>query len=154
MGSSHYTDAAKDLQKPFDQQNHQPLAFVSGRFTGTQKNWTVIEKEAFPIIDTIARYQYLFGRVNGFRIFSDHRNLSFIFNPHGTSSTLSRTTAAKITRWMPTLAGLRYTIEHIVGEQNHWADLLSHWESRQNRSIRSRQFILHHCHQIHCRVRK
>jgi RNase H-like domain found in reverse transcriptase len=34
------------------EQQHQPLAFISGRFQGSQERWTIPEKEAFAVIET------------------------------------------------------------------------------------------------------
>jgi hypothetical protein len=32
-------------------QDHEPLAFLSGLFNATQPRWSVIEKKAFPIME-------------------------------------------------------------------------------------------------------
>jgi len=32
---------------------HQPLAYLNGSFSGAQLHWSVIEKEAFPIMEAI-----------------------------------------------------------------------------------------------------
>lgn len=65
---------------PLDQQHHEPLAFLSGPFEGAASSWPVIEKEAFAIVETCKRLHYLLLRPNGFRIFTDHRNLRYIFD--------------------------------------------------------------------------
>lgn len=40
------------LQQKVGEQEHEPLAFLGEKFTGTQKNWTTYEKEAYAIIQT------------------------------------------------------------------------------------------------------
>jgi hypothetical protein len=35
----------EQLKLPMEQQNHQPLEFLSGEFKGAQLRWTVLEKE-------------------------------------------------------------------------------------------------------------
>jgi RNase H-like domain found in reverse transcriptase len=40
-------------------QQHQSLAFISGRFRGSQERWTIPEKEAFAVIDTVTKHSYL-----------------------------------------------------------------------------------------------
>jgi RNase H-like domain found in reverse transcriptase len=41
------------------EQQHQPLAFISGRFRGSQERWTIPEKEAFAVIETVTNHSYL-----------------------------------------------------------------------------------------------
>jgi hypothetical protein len=40
-------------------QQHQPLAFTSGRFKGSRERWTIPEKEAFAVIETVTKHSYL-----------------------------------------------------------------------------------------------
>ena len=52
----------------------------------------------------------------------------YIFNPHKTSrGSLLAHSHARLQRWAMILAGSPYTIEHLTGEQNVWADLLTRW---------------------------
>jgi Reverse transcriptase (RNA-dependent DNA polymerase)/RNase H-like domain found in reverse transcriptase len=41
----------EQLDLPMEEQDHQPLAFLSGEFKGAQLRWTVPEKEGFAIVD-------------------------------------------------------------------------------------------------------
>ena len=50
-------------------QRHEPLAFLSGTFNRSQKS--VIEKEAFPIVEAVERLRHLLLRDEGFRLFTD-----------------------------------------------------------------------------------
>ena len=70
---------AAELQKPVLQQSHKPMAFVSGRFTGAQLKWPTVEKEGFAILQTLTRCSHLLRRPRGFELFTDHRNLQFLF---------------------------------------------------------------------------
>jgi hypothetical protein len=47
------------LDLPVHDQQHQPLAFTSGRFRGSQERWTIPEKEAFAVIETVTKHSYL-----------------------------------------------------------------------------------------------
>lgn len=38
-----------DLEKPVEDQRHEPLAFISARFVKASLNWSVVEKEAFAV---------------------------------------------------------------------------------------------------------
>ena len=88
--------ALLELQKPLYEQKHDPLAFFSRSFRGASARWAIPEKEAYPIIDAIQRFDYLliFGRK--FRIFTDHKNLMFIFNPESTAFPMKQHTLDKL----------------------------------------------------------
>jgi phage-related protein len=53
--------------------------------------------------------------------------LVYIFNPLSIDQSLARHTVAKLQRWALKLSVFKYTIEHISGELNLWADILSRW---------------------------
>ena len=119
--------SSSDLLKPITEQLHQPLAFYSRAFQGAMSRWSIPEKEAFPIIDAISRFDYLLIGEKPFHIFTDHRNLVFIFDPSASSIPLKQHTIDKLHRWSLKLSSLYFTIEHIPGERNVWADLLTRW---------------------------
>jgi len=115
----------KDL--PFADQRHEPLSFLAGSFKGSSARWSTPEKEAFAIIDSVRRLDYMLLRPEGFLLYTDHKNLVFIFNPISTNTHLSKHVLNKIERWSILMTGFRYTIVHIPGEENVWADLLTRW---------------------------
>jgi RNase H-like domain found in reverse transcriptase len=49
----------EQLNLPMDEQDHQPLACLSGEFKGAQLRWKVPEKEGFAIVDTVTKVDYL-----------------------------------------------------------------------------------------------
>ena len=120
----------EDLGKKFAEQDHQPLAFLSHAFVGSQLNWAIVEKEAFAIVETCKRLDYILQRQEGFRLFTDHVNLKYIFSPASTSNTIKKHTASKLQRWAVTLMGYNYEIDEIKGSENEWADLLSRWGAK------------------------
>ncbi|KAG6610584.1 DNA/RNA polymerase [Phytophthora cinnamomi] len=98
-----YTDASQDswgavatqlepgeVQLPLEQQHHRPLAFLSGRFVGASSRWPTIEKEAYAIVEATRRLEYLLLRPGGFRLYTDHRNLVYIFAPYGPDTAMAR----------------------------------------------------------------
>jgi len=95
-----------DLQLPFKEQRHQPLAFCSGYFKKASANWSVPEKEAFPIQYAVRRFDYLLctGK-HPFRIFADHRNRVFLYNPASVKVFLNRHSLDKVHRWRLNLDG-------------------------------------------------
>jgi transposase InsO family protein len=117
----------EDLDKPFSEQRHSPLAFLSGEFKGAQRNWAIVEKEAFPMVKAVERLDYLLFREKPAHFFVDHRNLTFIFDPSTAGIPLRKHTLDKLQRWSLRLSELDYLIEHIAGDDNVWADLMTRW---------------------------
>ena len=97
------------LDKPCAEQDHAPLAFLSGQFDSRQMAWSTVEKEAFPIVYAFDRFYYLLDGTH-IHIFTDHKNLTYIYSP---SQTMSKVKAAKLNRWATILSQKRYTIMHI-----------------------------------------
>jgi transposase InsO family protein len=116
-----------DLDLPSDEQRHEPLAFLSGSFTGAMRRWPIIEKEAYAIIAACDRLDWLLQRADGFSLFTDHHNLLYVFNPNGSHGAQSAHSAAKLIRWALKLSSYRYTIEHVSGSDNVWSDMLTRW---------------------------
>lgn len=119
------------LSRPRDDQAHEPLAFLSGRFVGAASRWPIVEKEAFAVVETCKRLEYILLRPGGFRIFTDHRNLIYMFDPLSIDGNLQRYQMNKLQRWAMVMASFPYKIEHVDGVDNVWADMLSRWGAPQ-----------------------
>ena len=111
------------------EQDHAPLAFLSGRFNATQLGWSVLEKEAYAVLTTLDRMHWIVATTDGFDLYTDHNNLIFLFDPLSVVPDLSATTLRKVLRWAVRLSMYRYTCYHIKGDDNVWADLMSRWSS-------------------------
>jgi hypothetical protein len=122
-----------DMKKSIQDRNHEPLVFLSGNFTGSQLRWATVEKEAYPIIHALDKLDHYLKREDGFELFTDHRNLTYILNP---DRDLNKINSDRLHRWASQLMSFRYVIHHISGEMNHWPDLLSRWGSPA-RSLRT-----------------
>ncbi|TDH65078.1 hypothetical protein CCR75_009273 [Bremia lactucae] len=61
------------LQRGFADQHHEPLMMLSGTFSGGAKRWAIVEKEAYAIVETCKRADYLVRRPDGFSLYTDHR---------------------------------------------------------------------------------
>jgi RNase H-like domain found in reverse transcriptase len=116
-----------DLELPRSEQRHEPLAFFSGSFTGAMRRWAIIEKQAYAIVVSCERLYWLLQRPDGFSLFTDHNNLVYVFHPYDRNSTIATHTAAKLIRWALRLSTYRYTIEHVPGDDNVWADIFTRW---------------------------
>ncbi|POM74029.1 Hypothetical protein PHPALM_9063 [Phytophthora palmivora] len=89
--------------------------------------------EAFPIVKACNDLEYLLLRPRGFRLFCDHANLIYIFAPH---DELKKHVRDRLQRWAMRLRGLHYHVEHIGGDANVWADIVSRWHKMLPRHSR------------------
>ena len=110
---------------PFMDMSHEPLAFLSGVFRGSQLCWPSVDKEFFAILSAFQRVPLLLW--DGSNVFCDHRNLPYIFSPQSCGVTLSKAASQRFTGWRACMSQFNYVIQHIHGEDNRWGDLLSRW---------------------------
>eukprot|EP00172_Hildenbrandia_rubra_P001953 Plantae.Rhodophyta-Hildenbrandia_rubra.ctg25859.p2 GENE.Plantae.Rhodophyta-Hildenbrandia_rubra.ctg25859~~Plantae.Rhodophyta-Hildenbrandia_rubra.ctg25859.p2 ORF type:complete len:246 (-),score=17.20 Plantae.Rhodophyta-Hildenbrandia_rubra.ctg25859:694-1431(-) len=82
-----------DLGEPFEEQHHDPLSFLSGSFKGSPSRWSTVEKEAFAIVASVNRLDCMLLRPQGFHLFTDHRNLVFIFSSSSSVSCFIQSSA-------------------------------------------------------------
>jgi RNase H-like domain found in reverse transcriptase len=93
------TQVPKDqLYQPLEEQQHEPLGFLSGSFGGPSKSWSIVENEAYAVVAAMIRFERIvFGRQ--IHIYTDHANLVYIFDPYGQNPGIARHTASKLMRW-------------------------------------------------------
>ena len=89
--------------------------------------WVTIDKEGFAIVSTFRRREHFLW--NGVHIFTDHRNLAYIFYPEACVTSVSKALAQRLEGWKGVLGQYRYTICHIPGDRNARDYLLSRWVS-------------------------
>lgn len=118
-----------ERQLPLCEQRHEPLGFVSGSFKKALLAWSTVEKEAFAVVESMIRFEYLIGGKE-ISLYTDHANLIYIYDPYGRNPGIAKHTASKLTRWAVKLSSFRYVIEAIPGEENYFADLLTRWAVR------------------------
>ena len=116
-----------ELSKPISDQVHQPLAFLSGTFSEREVHWTTYEREAFAVVQAFRKLDYLLACDPTTRIFTDHRNLLFAFNPVAMEPSLGRHKVLKVIRWALFLSAFNYRIEHVPGDSNIWPDIMTKW---------------------------
>jgi hypothetical protein len=95
----------------FEEQDHRPLMFLRAA-----ARWVIVEKEAYAIMETLQRADYLFHPVRGFSLFIDHRKLKFIFNPHSVVASVPKYTAQKLERWVLLLMGTNTSFTTLQGK--------------------------------------
>jgi RNase H-like domain found in reverse transcriptase len=88
----------EDLEMNADEQRHEPLVLISGRFVKAMYNWSVPEKEAFAIVAAMTRLRYL-TIMRTVHVHTDHRNLTFIYDPKSSNPNIASYVASKLQRW-------------------------------------------------------
>ena len=122
--------------KPVEDWRHEPLAFLSGLFRGASANWSTVEQEAFALVQGCAKLEYMIVRQKPVNLWTDSKTLSYIMSPEGRPASTTRATAAKVERWALSMRELNYTLQHISGEENVWADMLSRMHPASARAAR------------------
>jgi hypothetical protein len=91
-----------------------PVSFVSKTFSGSEINWSTIDKEAHAIFYAVKKFEsFLLG--HKFTIETDSRNLTF----------LSTSRTPRVIRMWVELQEFDFTVRHIEGKTNLIADLIS-----------------------------
>lgn len=104
----------------------KPIAFVSRALSQSERNYSVIQKEALAIIFSVTKLrQYLLGV--HFILECDHKPLLAIF---GENKGLPVLAAARMQRWAFILSGFNYCMKHVKGIDNT-ADHLSRLPQRK-----------------------
>ena len=117
----------QDLERPLEEQRHEPLAFLGSQFKGAELGWSTFEKEGFAIFQTFNTLDYILMSSKPTHVYTDHRNLLFVFAPLALEPALGRHIVSKIQRWALFLSRFPYVIEHIEGTSNVFADILTRW---------------------------
>jgi RNase H-like domain found in reverse transcriptase len=117
----------EQLDLPTEEQDHQPLAFLPGEFKGAQLRWALPEKEGFAIVDTGTKVDYLLLTHDEFSILPDHFSLTCVYNPLSSDRTLARHVVHNFQYWALKMSVFSYRMEHVMGELNHWTDLMTRW---------------------------
>ena len=114
------TDASDIALSARLNQNGRPIAFFSRTLQPHEKRHPAIEKEAAAIVEACRKWRhYLYN--SRFRLVTDQRSVSFIFN----SADHGKTKNHKIERWRIELSSLSFDITYRPGADNAAADCLS-----------------------------
>ncbi|XP_059045822.1 uncharacterized protein LOC131841533 [Achroia grisella] len=101
-------------------QEGRPVAFFSRTLSATERGHPAIEKEASAIVESLRKWrQLLIGRT--FKLITDQRSISFMFNQQHTSKIKNE----KIQRWRLELSSYNFDIIYRPGRENVVADALS-----------------------------
>ena len=116
----------RDLE--LEDQQHEPLAFISKAWDQAALAYSTCDQEAMAIFLAVKRLHPMMHTQKDARLFfyTDHANLRYIFDPQGRGP-VPVYTAERLERAAVYLQRFRYTILHIDGAKNVYADMLSRW---------------------------
>lgn len=130
-----------DVDKQVEDQQHEPLAFLSGKFSAASLNRSIPDKEVFDIIESITRMDYLL-KTRIVSIFTDNATLVYIYDPMGQTPGIPRHIMSKLLRWSIKLSEFQFFIEHIEAHRNVWADMLTRWAFQPSNEIKTQPHML------------
>lgn len=107
------------LSQVDDQGAERVVAFWSRRFTSSEANYSVTEREALAAVQAVEKWRiYLWGR--HFTLRTDHSALRSVL-----SARFSGRVGARVARWQARLIPFSYTVQYVPGHQLPGADALS-----------------------------
>ena len=102
-----------------------PMMFLSGKFTSSQMNWTISQKELYPVLKAFQRVKFLLeGHLGSIHLFTDHKNLISILKPEWSEKA---SYFSRLRRWSLIFQHLNIKVHHITSYQNSFADILTRW---------------------------
>ena len=135
-----YTDASKEywsvvvtqtnpeeLDIDAEKQRREPLAFLGAAFKGSEARRTTFENEAFAIYQVLKKLYYMLLAEGNIHLYTDHRNLLFVFNPLALKLLFQRHVVSKVQCWGLYPSRFSYAIEPVKGEKNIMADIMTRW---------------------------
>ncbi|XP_055901962.1 uncharacterized protein K02A2.6-like [Eupeodes corollae] len=108
----------------------RPISFISRRLNKSEKNYSVVDKEALAIIYAFKKLRlYLIGRK--FELRTDQKSLLRIFDPDKETPVLAN---ERLKRWSSYISGYDFKIKHIPGKENI-ADPLSRLSNSEDQEF-------------------
>lgn len=102
-------------------QGLRPVAYLSHKFSDTERNWNICEKETYALVKSLIHWRpYIHGANGGVTVYTDNIACTHLL-------TQKEVKGRKHINWMSVLAdyGDQLQIKHVSGEQNRVADALS-----------------------------
>ena len=113
------TDASDEAIAATLTQDGRPVAFFSRTLNEAEKRHSIIEKEAYAIVESIRKWRHFLTK--HFNLLTDQRSVSFMFD----NKVANKIKNEKILRWRIELSPLSYTVKYRPGRDNIPADALS-----------------------------
>lgn len=119
-----YTDASDIgvggvLVQEDEHGSNRPVAFFSKLFNATQRRWCTYDKELYGILHALTRpdMEPLFKMASSLHVHTDHQNIVYLMR--------RATVSPKVMRWRIALQDFNLQIQHVPGEENVIADMMS-----------------------------
>ena len=112
------------LSKPSEGGTAQLVAFSSCKLTPTQRNWSVIENEAYAAIWALNKFKYWIFSANLIILYSDYNPLAYLINTTPKSS--------KLIRWSLALQEYNVCFKYRAGRLNEAPTMISSAEDSQS----------------------
>ena len=111
--------AAAGILAQLDESNQiSPIAFVSKKFSESEKRYSVAEKETFAIVFTVVKFKF-YLLANAFTLYTDHKGLCVLNDGVYKND--------RIARWSLILQNFRFEIVYLCGKDNIVSDYLSRY---------------------------
>jgi hypothetical protein len=120
---------------------------MSGTFKNSSKKWHIKEKEAYPVMVALEKGRDLLCNPDGFSLYSDHKNLVYILDPERRQ--VMKHADDRLSRWALNLMTFKFSVEHISGEDNVVADMLSRWRIQYPQTVCGVSFKPGLCSSMH-----
>jgi len=96
----------------------KPIAFLSRTMQPAEKNYEIYDKKLLVIVEALIKWrQYLLDTLETSKIWMDHENLKYFWEPHKLNG--------RQARWYLKLQNCYFTLQHILEKVNTKADILS-----------------------------
>lgn len=105
---------------------------MSGSFKRAASRWSTPEKESYAIVGSVTKLVHILASCNEFSLFTDNKNILYMLSPARFNAKFALHLVQKTQRWSPRLSGFHFTVVHIPGERNVWADMLNRWAAPGN----------------------
>lgn len=86
-----------------------------------------IGKGSFEVMETTDRMHWLLATAEGFYLYMDHHNLTFLCYPIAVVPEILISSTRKVLRWAVRFIIYNYTCVHIKRIDNVWADIIGRW---------------------------
>ena len=113
-------DASEHMLGATLNQGGKPVAFYSHTFSSNESRYSIVEKEAAAIIDSVRKWSHLLHGQK-FTLVTDQKAMSFMLHPKH----LGKIKNNKIQMWCAELGNFDYDIKHLSGKSNLAPDTLS-----------------------------
>ena len=131
-----WSSVQNSMDEPVMELKLELLWFLSGSLKEIGVNWSVPERELFPIVLSMTCLYYLMlGHV--VHVFTDHVNFLTLYDPYCTLQSIPMYAVNKLMGWAIRLSALNYIIDCIPEWLNHWAYILSRWPDHYHTKVRA-----------------